>query len=101
MRAEGNQELEPADVKVGEVGGVGFVQVVVAFEEAGAGGGDEGLEERRGAGGGCQAEARGAEVGEEAFEQADLGGRMLVEIARTGGRGRSLRVLHARRRASS
>ncbi len=64
------------------------MQVVVAFEEAGAGGGDEGLEERGGAGGRRDAEARGAEVGEEAFEQTELGRRML---ARTGRRGRSPR----------
>ncbi len=78
MRAESNQELESADVKVGEVCGVGFVQVVVAFEEAGAGGGDEGLKERGGAGGSRHAEAGCAEVGEEAFEQTDLGRGVLV-----------------------
>lgn len=52
MRAEGYQELESPDIKVTEVGRVGFVQVVVAFEEPGAGGCYEGLEERRGARGG-------------------------------------------------
>lgn len=43
------------------------MQVVVAFEEPGAGGGYEGLEERRGAGSGGQAEAGCAALGEEAF----------------------------------
>ena len=50
MCTEGHQELESPDVKVGEVSRVGFVQVVVTFEEPGAGGVYEGLEERRGAG---------------------------------------------------
>ncbi len=43
------------------------MQVVVAFKEPGAGGGYEGLKERRGAGSGGYAEAGCTEVGEEAF----------------------------------
>ena len=43
------------------------MQVVVAFQEAGAGGCDEGLEEGGWARGGCEAEAGGTEVGEKAF----------------------------------
>lgn len=52
MCAEGHQELEPPDVKIRKVGRVGFVQVVVAFEESGARGSYERLKERRGAGSG-------------------------------------------------
>ena len=62
------------------------MQVVVALEEAGAGGGYEGLEERRWARSGCQTETGCAEVGEEAFEETDLGS-MSVERARNGRRG--------------
>ena len=48
------------------------MQVVIAFQEARAGGCDEGLEEDGWAGSGCEAETRCAEVGEEAFEETDL-----------------------------
>lgn len=72
MLAEQDEQFEPVDVKVGEVGRVGFVEVVVAFEEAGAGGGDEGLEEGGWAWVGGEAEAGGREVGEEAFDEADV-----------------------------
>jgi len=48
------------------------VEVVVAFEEAGAGGGDHGLEESGGANIGGEADARGAEMGKETFEQTEL-----------------------------
>ena len=48
------------------------MQVVVAFEEAGAGCCDEGLEEGGWARGGREAEAGGTEVDEEAFEETDL-----------------------------
>lgn len=58
------------------------MQVVVALEEAGAGGGDEGLEERGWAGRGCEAETGGADVSDEAFEETDLGEEMLVPRAR-------------------
>lgn len=49
------------------------MQVVVALEEAGAGGRDEGLEEGGWARGGREAEEGGADVSDEAFEQTDLG----------------------------
>ena len=42
---EGGEDFEAGDVEVGEVGAVGFVQVVVAFEEGGAGGCYHGGEE--------------------------------------------------------
>ena len=48
------------------------MHVVVAFQRAGAGGGDEGLEEGGGAGVCRDAETGCAEVGEEAFEEANL-----------------------------
>ena len=48
------------------------MQIVVAFEEAGAGGDDEGLEEGGGAGSGGKAETGCADVGEETFEQTYL-----------------------------
>lgn len=78
MRAQRDQQLEAADVEVGEVGAVGFVEVVVAFEEGGAGGGDEGAEEGGGAEVGGEADAGGAEVGEEAGEEADLEGVLIL-----------------------
>lgn len=49
------------------------MQVVVALEEAGAGGCDEGLEEGGWAGVGREAEKGGADVSDEAFEETDLG----------------------------
>jgi len=49
------------------------MKVVVAFEEAGAGGCDHGLEEGGGPLLGGKADAGGANMGEEAFEEADLG----------------------------
>lgn len=58
------------------------MQVVVAFEEAGAGGSDEGLEERGRAGSGRYAEMGCADVSDEAFEVTDLGKGMLVPRAR-------------------
>ena len=50
------------------------MQVVITFEEPGARGGYERLEECGGAGIGGQTEARCAQVGKEAFQETNLGG---------------------------
>ena len=57
-----------ADVEVGEVGRVGLVDVVICFEEGGAGGGDAVMEE------GALGEGFGAaqDVVDEGVEDSDL-----------------------------
>ena len=54
------------------------MQVVIAFEEPGARRGYERLEECGGAGIRGQTEARCAQVGEEAFQETNLGRRLSV-----------------------
>ena len=56
------------DIQVGEVGAVGFVHVVVAFEEGGAGGGYYGVEEKG------RVVGAGFGVREESSQDADLEG---------------------------
>ena len=63
--------MHARDVEVGEVGAVGFVHVVVAFEEGGAGGGYDGAEEEGGVVG------AGFGVREEASQDADLEGGLV------------------------
>lgn len=83
------------------------MQVVITFEEPGARGGYERLEECGGAGIGGQTEARCAQVGEEAFEETNLGS--LLSVWRIRGRGgltcqtngRFLRFKRAKIRAKS
>lgn len=66
--------MHAADVEVSEVGRVGFVHVVVDFEEWGAGGREDGVEEGLGAMGGYVHFAGAVEddVFFEAVEEADL-----------------------------
>ena len=55
------------------------MQVVVAFEESGAGGGDEGLEQSRRARDSRQAEAGRAKVGKKALQKPDLRANVSLE----------------------
>ena len=64
-------KVQAANVKVGKVGRVGLVQVVVGFPERGAAADDEGLEEGGGTGRDGALSAEGY-VREEAVKEADL-----------------------------
>ena len=61
--------MSTRDIEVGKIGAVGLVDVIVAFEQWGAGGDDDGLEE----GGGAMCASFGeSQLGKIAVEESDL-----------------------------
>ena len=72
MARQRYEKFKASNVEIGEVSAVGFVQIVVAFEESTTGRRDHGLEEGSRADLRSQANTRGADVGEKTSGKADL-----------------------------
>lgn len=88
-------DVGPRHVEVGEVGGIGFVEIVIALPEGGVGGGYAGEEE------GCRAEVGGDvwdgedEMFEDGIPDSELGVLAMLFCKREGG-GRGTHMPYAR-----